>query len=223
MISKESPNDEVDNIALNKPWNSLEVTKLIVSSITPIVVLLVGVWINETVQKQADTQNARNAELQRQWDLYKQQLDQHSVKEKALIEKRVILWNKIAERLNDIYTYNVYVGDWQKITPEQLLEHKRETDKIIYSYRPFFSESFFRSYRAYMDSAYKTYRGWNKDAGIRAKKIHRDPSSPGTELIIDEDNRAQVHQTYYDLLGIVAKELDLELTPPPPIIKPLDK
>jgi hypothetical protein len=222
MNTEASSDDETRKGRFTNPWNSLEVAKLIASTITPVVVLLVGIWINGAIQKQAEEQEIRNSELQRQWDLYKQQLNQHSVKEKALIENRVALWNKVAGNLNDIYAFNMYVGKWQEITPEQLLIHKRDTDKIVYSYRPFFSEDFVKAYLAYMKAAYKTYRGWNVDAGIRAKKDHRDSNSPGAQLIIDEDNRKEVHQTYYDLLGVVAKELDLKLIPPKLKLKSLN-
>ncbi len=181
-------------------WNSLEIAKLLMSLATPVLVVLVGFWINLGLQDF----NARVAQ------------------ETAVVEQRTELWGRMAEPLNDIYAYNVYVGSWQSITPEQLLKHKRTLDKIAYSYRPFFSDDFFDAYIGYINEAFEIGRGWKMDAGIRALKNNRPTDAKRTDLILGVDNRERVHEKYYNLLDIVADELKLKIKRPKPVIRQLD-
>ena len=176
-------------------WNSLEITKLLFSLFTPIIILLIGMLIN---------QNLRNIEEDRS-------------KKSAVIDQRTVLWRELAGPLNDIYAFNLYVGSWQSITPRDLIKIKRDADKVVYSYRPFFSDSFFSAYNSYMNEAFDIERGWKLNAGIRALKDHRSVTTKADEDLIGEDNRDKVHNAYYVLLGIVAEELDLEIDDSPPI------
>lgn len=181
-------------------WNSLEVAKLVVSLATPILVIAVGYWLNMSLKD----------------------LEANFARERTVIEQRAELWKKMAEPLNDIYSYNVYVGNWQSITPAQVLEHKRNLDKIAYSYRPFFSKEFFKAYQSYTDAAFTTGRGWNLDAGINALQAHRSATAERSDLVLDVDARTEVHQKYYDLLEVVARELRLTIARPDPVLKVLD-
>ncbi len=125
-----------------KLWNSLEVAKIITSFLTPLLIVLVGFWINMELQD----------------------LSKRTAQENSVIDQRTYLWKRIAEPLNDIYAYNVYVGSWKSITPENLISHKRELDKIIYSNRPFFSNEFVDAYNKYINEAFETNRSWGLDA-----------------------------------------------------------
>ena len=71
-------------------WNSLEVTKLIVAALTPLAVLL-GIWVARATRRLEASQ----------W-----------VNQK-LIEKRINLLEEILPRLNDLYCYFEWIGNWK--------------------------------------------------------------------------------------------------------------
>lgn len=173
-------------------WNSLEVTKLLMSLITPVLVVGFGLWVNTKLEElKTETE---------QW--------------KAVVAQRVEYWKEMALPLNDIYVYIQYVGNWQEITPQEILSHKRKLDRIVYSNRPFFSEGFFSAYRAYIEAAFRENRGWKEPAGIKSTKQHRDKTHPGHDTLLEDcDNRLAVHASYFALLDIVADDLALEIEP----------
>ena len=55
----------------------------------------------------------------------------------------------MAPEVDQIYSYFLYLGDWKGISPEQIIEKKRQLDDLVYSNRIFFSDQFFDSYTAF--------------------------------------------------------------------------
>ncbi|MCP5005894.1 MAG: hypothetical protein GY941_18445 [Planctomycetes bacterium] len=103
----------------------------------------------------------------------------------------------------------MYVGTWQDITAPDIVALKRKTDRIIYSFRPFFSYEFFESYQRYMKALFRTNRGWGKDAGLKTKHDHRS-GEPDPSLFMEVDNSDEVHKTFFALLDVAARELNLK-------------
>jgi hypothetical protein len=115
---------------MNPPtWNSLEVVKLIVSALTPVVVVLFGFWFNRRL-KQFES---------RQW-----------VNQKA-IEKRLEVYSALAPVLNDLYCYFDYIGPWKVKDPEMVLDAKRCADRLFYVNESLFSKRFWNAYSDFIN------------------------------------------------------------------------
>ncbi|MBS1793178.1 MAG: hypothetical protein JSS81_04960 [Acidobacteria bacterium] len=128
-------------------WNSLEVVKLIIGAITPIVVGILVWKLNEAIKRFEH----------RQW------------RNQKLIEKRLEIYDKIAPQLNDLLCYFTYVGCWKDFTPEQVIKMKRTLDKEIYLAQPLFSSHFFTYSMNFVNLCYEPFVGWGKDAKLRTK------------------------------------------------------
>jgi hypothetical protein len=101
---------------LSEPWNSLEIAKLAVSVLTPLIVLCIGIWVNRLIQRMQSLKWANQ----------------------KIIEKRIAVYDELVPLLNDIYCYYEFVGNWKELTPIQILELKRKLDKKVYIYAPCF-------------------------------------------------------------------------------------
>ncbi len=81
------------------PWNSLEKAKLAVSAITPVLVLAMGIVINNSV-----TEGQRSTAL------------------------RSEIYKNVGGDLNDIYCYVFLVGGWKDLTPIDIIARKRAVE-----------------------------------------------------------------------------------------------
>ena len=108
------------------PWTSLEIAKLGISALTPILVLTVGIVINHSV-KVAERSSTLRSEIYR----------------------------TVGEDLNDIYCYLMFVGNWKDLTPADIIARKRSVDKTMYTYRPLFTEELFATYKTFMHEAFE--------------------------------------------------------------------
>lgn len=127
--------------------NSLEIVKLIITGITPIVVGVLVWKLNEAIKRFEH----------RQW------------RNQKLIEKRLEIYDKIAPQLNDLLCYFTFIGCWKTLTPDKVVEMKRTLDKEIYLAQPLFSSDFFISNMDFINLCYETYTGWGQDAKLRIK------------------------------------------------------
>ena len=124
-------------------WNSLEITKLCVSLLTPIVIAVATYQYN--VHKDLDVQQQERL--------------------RRVVAKRVELWDAMAPKMNDIYCYFLYVGRWKEMEPQEIIERKRDLDALLYSNRILFSQPFFESYQEFMSAAFEMYRGGDRTPG----------------------------------------------------------
>lgn len=121
-----------------------EISKIIVSTLIPIIVVIVGWKINRRL-KEIEYGNWRNQKL---------------------IEKRLILYDDIAPKLNDLYCFYCFVGNWKEISPLQIIEIKRYLDKKVHTYRSILGNDLFSKYNTFMSVAFITYTGEGEDAKI---------------------------------------------------------
>jgi hypothetical protein len=129
----------------------MEVAKLIASFLTPITIALVGYFIQRTL-----------AEQNRRWQV-----------QERLADKRAEIYEKIAEDLNKIYCYVRDVGGFKLETPEAILVAKRNVDRNMFAYQAIWPEETFKSFKAYMDSAFATFQGVGVDAKIRTRTMEK--------------------------------------------------
>lgn len=183
-----------------KIWNSLERTKIFVGLLTPLMILAITLIINSNI-------NDRNKR------------DEHN---RRIFAKRQDIYDKVGPLLNDIYSYFLYVGKWKQLSPDDIISHKRELDKTIYTNIPYFDTAsvFIKYYNGFMDETFATGQGWGKDAALRTEmdlhKVAIDTTKFNwqkrwNDSFTEEDNRENIKKTYFALLRQVSSELDLEV------------
>lgn len=198
--------EEVDQVVkvVSDDWSSLEVMRLVIELLTPAAMLFVGVWLDRRIKEFEH----------RQWSNQK------------VIEKRLEVYEKITPRLNDLMCYFLRIGVWKEHKPTDIVDMKRDIDKIAHIYAPLFSPEFMTKYNAFMGNCFATFRGAGKDAQLRTEVEHykdayvgdEDDFEPwqadwadcftGAEEAID---RSEVRQAYQELVGLIARELGVGL------------
>jgi hypothetical protein len=110
-------------------WNSLEIAKLIVSTLTPIAVAIIGIWISRHLKRVEHLQWANQ----------------------KIIERRLQVYAELAPILNDLYCYFDYIGDWKWKDPVTALGLKRIIDRLFYVNAPLFSKDLTIKYENFID------------------------------------------------------------------------
>lgn len=191
-------------------WNWLEVTKLIVSTLTPLSILALTAIMTRRTAREAEKRQAAEREQAAE-----------STRYRKVIEKRVELWDKIGPDINDIYAYAMRVGNWNNLRPEEIIGIKRQCDKCFYSYKPFFSEAFSDAYLDFMKANFKMFNGMGEDAKIRASTLKRKITKP--DCFTEEVNEGNIHRAYAHILEIASEELGVSagsfVQPPKPSIQ----
>ena len=127
-------------------WTSLEIAKVAVAALTPILVLLIGLMVARATRRVEQAQWAS----------------------RTLIGKRLELFDKMAEPLNDLLCFFRLVGDFQVITPPKAIARKRELDKLFFTHEALMSEEFGTRYRALINACFLPYTAIGHDARLKA-------------------------------------------------------
>lgn len=174
---------------LESTWNGFEILKIAISATTPILVLILGIKINNSI-KRAERSTALRSEI----------------------------YKGIGAHLNDIYAYLNFVGSWKELTPPQIIAHKRVVDKTMYTYKPFFSNELFKTYERFMNEAFSTYQAAGTDARIRSKITTKNGDRRTSTAMwkqnwencfTDERNQQAQRIAYDDFLAQLARDLGL--------------
>jgi hypothetical protein len=126
-------------------WNSVEIAKLIVSTLTPLIVVGLGVFVARSVRRLEEAQWAN----------------------RKVVERRLELYDTMAPLLNDILCFFTAIGHFRDIDPPALLAKKRELDKHFFVNEYLMSEVFAQRYKQFIDTCFRHYTGIGKDAEIR--------------------------------------------------------
>lgn len=143
--------------AAASPWTSLEIVKLAISTLTPVLVVVIGFLISRR-QKLLDSL---------QW------------KNQKLTEKRIEVFERLAPLLNDVFCYFTRVGSWKEMEPPEIVGKKREMDRIVHVNKPLFSPAFFVRYESFIDTCYSMYTGRGRNAELRTSYIEHERSFGG--------------------------------------------
>ncbi|MFH6987594.1 hypothetical protein ACHRVW_07600 [Flavobacterium collinsii] len=208
---------EIENLKKPVPkrniWNSLEVSKFIVSLILPVTLFYITYETSERLKK-IEKNEEKN---------YKQNII--SVENnKRIYELRFEIYQIIALKLNEIYCYYYYVGNWKELSPRQIIENKRYCDQIMYSYQYLFSPEFFKSYLKFFNDNFDTFSGQGKDAKLLTDfKTHKkyysgkEPWKESWKEMFDYRNdvqqfeiRKMTNKNYNTLLTLLPKELNIK-------------
>ncbi len=183
---------------LASDWNSLEVAKLLVSSLTPILVIAIGLGINRSLKR----------------------LEQIQWKNQKVIEKRLSVFEELAPYLNDLLCYFTFVGCWKDLTPVEVVKLKRRIDRTVHVNAPLFSTEFLDRYYDFINLCYGTYSGWGQDAKLRTLADRRRESAGTTwnekwtdcfAEVNDCSDPRIVKSSYIALMTCFSKELGVGL------------
>ena len=131
----------------------------------------------------------------------------------AIIAKRTELYDKIVKNTNAILSYYMFVGKWKRYTPLDIISFKNDTDELMYSYQPMFSENLFKSYTELFDQFFRITGDW-KDARLRTSVACRGMldtwQNNWRERFEEEDNRDRICEAYNKFMNGLAEELQLK-------------
>lgn len=184
--------DKMDEI--KSPWNSLEIAKLLVSIVTPLVVVIMGFWIQSTIAEQNHAYKARE----------------------RLADRRLAIYEQVSGQLNRIYCFIEDVGTWKEESPESIIKFKRHLDNVMYTNQAIWSPSTFKAYLDYMDAAFATYQGVGIDAKIRTSIYQKEKGIFGwtdkwKQCLTDEIDVSH-RSKYKELMDRIASDLELKNT-----------
>jgi hypothetical protein len=99
---------------MKAPWNSLEIVKLVVSVLTPLVVAIAVFWLNIRLKSLE----------QAQWGRQK------------VVERRIKAYDDMAPLLNQLFCFFCYIGAWKELSPPKIVKLKRKLDEIAHISAP---------------------------------------------------------------------------------------
>lgn len=187
--------------ASGSPWNSLEIAKLVVSGLTPVVILLLGIWISRLARRLEELQWAN----------------------RTIVEWRIKVYDEVSTLINDLVCYYTFVGNWKEFNPPQVVSLKRDLDKKIHTAAPLFSKKFLSLYFTFVHTCFETYSGWGRDARLRTP-IERHREAAGNQWkkewedlfsqAGDCEDPSAVRSAYQALMSDFAEELGLGIDQP---------
>jgi hypothetical protein len=155
-------------------WNSLEITKLLLSSVTPVIGIALGYYVAVTeMQKQAVVNERLAAE-----QIAKQaEVSQRLQYEQVMLNRRVKSYDTIKDDLNRIHCFILDIGTWKEETPDTVIGYKRAIDREMSENKDIWSPKTVSAYEAYMNAAFAPYQGAGKDAAIKTSADQKDANS----------------------------------------------
>lgn len=184
-------------ILQQNPWNSLEVMRLIISVLTPVILALMGLYLNRMLKKIEH----------RQW------------RNQKLIEKRLSIYDELAPLLNDLLCYFTYVGNWKDFTPEEIVQKKRAIDKKSYIAQPLFSKIFFTEIMTFIDLCFKPFQGWGQNAKLltdagKRKEIYGDKWDKSWDILFISDPKEitdpeKIKESYSRIMKVFSDDIGL--------------
>jgi hypothetical protein len=176
-------------------WNSLEIIKLVISILTPIVVAFIAYRFSKL------TKNLEKIHWTNQ----------------KIIEKRIDIYDSIVPKLNDLLCFYCYIGNWKEQDPDNIIELKRDIDKEIHIYAPLFSQDLIKAYENLISLCFETFTGWGKDAKIKSLFIRRKENNikwkkqwenrfSEKEKVYDP---SKIRTAYFELMEVFRKDLEI--------------
>ena len=126
--------------------NSVQIVTLIVSALTPITVVVLGVVLARASRRIEQVQWANQ----------------------TVVTRRLDIFDKLAPGLNQLLCFAAFVGGWKDIGPAQAIGIKRTLDEIMYANRVLFSEELFAAYHRFMSTLFAMYATTGADAKVKA-------------------------------------------------------
>jgi hypothetical protein len=178
-------------------WTSLEIAKLAVAALTPLLVVAAGFWLNGRLKSLE----------QAQWSRQK------------VIERRITAYDELARPLNDLFCFFCYVGSWKELQPSNVVALKRKLDQTAHISAPLFDKDFLNQYNALLDQCFATFGRWGDDAKLRTLPDRRrqaaetswqedwDECFAGTDEVTEPED---VKKAYGELMAYLARAIGVE-------------
>jgi hypothetical protein len=100
-------------------------------------------------------------------------------RDRKFVEKRLLVFEDMAPRLNDLLCFFRRVGNFRAIMPPVAVARKRELDETFHVNEFLFSEAFRKRYHAFMEGCFRTWTAVAEDAKLRASaEAHRAERGP---------------------------------------------
>lgn len=174
-------------------WTSLEIVKLLVSVLTPLIGFFIALKlarIGKDIEK-------------KQWAGRK------------IIEKRLEFYDEVVPDLNDLYCFYNRVGNWKELTPPDIIAKKRQLDKAFNIYAYIFSQDIRYRYSNFIHNCFETHTGAGEDAKIIMKLTERE-ILPGWDShwnkLFWPEKQVSVEvfkKSYQELLELMKEELEV--------------
>lgn len=191
-------------------WNSLEITQLVVSVLTPLTVAFLGVVVTRAAKRAearaaADAQAVENA----QWA------------NRRAVERLIELHKELAPLLNDLMCFFRLIGHFREIDPPGALARKRRADNIFHVNEHLFGQAFRQKYKLFMRECFAQWESPGRDAKIKASadrlRAERGSGLPwdhGWNLLFQNvpdsrDRRHKQQAIYEEVMIAFAAELGL--------------
>jgi hypothetical protein len=121
-------------------------------------------------------------------------------------EQRMSVWREASPVINDIYAYNMFIGQFKDLTPSKIIEDKRKLDKLMYTNQVLFSRGYFQAYQLFMNTAFQSYNGWLADPSLRTIPVRPNDSNSNVQFT-NQDCRNEIFEAYWNLQNLSAAEL----------------
>jgi hypothetical protein len=182
--------------SLSSEWTSLEIAKLAVGVLTPILLFVLGVLVTRAARRVEDVQWAS----------------------RTLIERRLELFEQLAPKLNDLYAFFLVLGHFREIEPPEAVKLKRELDRSFHSHSALFTPEFGERYRAFIDACFLTFTREAEDAKLRTyidrqRRERQSWSDEWVELFAvgRESSYEEIDAAYRALMDAFALEVGARL------------
>ncbi|AZI26367.1 hypothetical protein EA772_13815 [Pedobacter sp. G11] len=199
----------LENNQNKKIWNSLEVSRLMISMLIPLLLGYIS-YTTSQIQKEVNSNEARN----------KINVDNN----KRIYDLRVAVYQRVSLPINEIYSYTSYIGRWKALTPDEVVSNKRTCDEIMYSNQSFFTAEFFSAYTEFMRSCFVMGNGSGMDAKIHSDLVYHKRYYRGTtpwssawddkfSYVAEQEDiavRRRINTQYNLLLSLLSKELRIK-------------
>jgi hypothetical protein len=151
---------------------------------------------------------------------YNFRTDQSKTVNQELIKKRLEIYGNVVPKINDVFCYTRFVGGWRTFNPQEIIDRKREVDRVFHVYRPIFTQEVFEAYELFRRACFREYNAYGENATIRvdleeARKNWREKwQESWSEWFAGEDPFApDIAESYHGLLVVLAREIGVRETP----------
>jgi hypothetical protein len=127
-------------------WTSLEVVKVVLATLTPLVLFGLGIVVTRTARRIEDLQWAN----------------------RTIVERRLEIYSELAPMLNDIFCFFMMVGDFHATSPPEVIQKKREADRTFFVNAPLFSRKFQERYTDFINTCFLQFSGIGRPALLRS-------------------------------------------------------
>lgn len=135
--------------------------------------------------------------------------------DQKIFEKRTEIYERMGPKLNDLFCFYCYNGNWKEIIPTRVMDLKKELDKEINTYAPFFSDEVGKKYQAFVQLCFVAHAGWEHEEKIKSlydlRKEHMEAWTDDWIPFFDTNNvvdAIRMKERYDELIECFGRDLN---------------